>query len=70
MKIRTHITIEKDILGKSREQAKRLGLSMSSYVRLIMVERLHWYNGNGLVSNPATFSFWRNRAQPSGLPGQ
>ena len=40
MKMRTHITIDIDILGKATEDAKRLGgLSMSAYVGLLMLHR-------------------------------
>ena len=36
MKVRTHITIEKEILDYAKIAAKRLGLSMSAYVGLLI----------------------------------
>ena len=39
MKVRTHITIEKEILDTATEDARRLGLSISSYVGLLMLNR-------------------------------
>ena len=36
MKIRTHITIEKETLDAATKDAKRLGLSMSAYVGLLI----------------------------------
>ena len=41
MKIRTHFTIENGIMDKAKEDARRMGLSLSSYVGLLMVERLN-----------------------------
>ena len=39
MKVRTHITVEKDILDKGKEDATQMGLSMSSYVGMLIIDR-------------------------------
>ena len=45
MKIRIHITIEKEILDKAKYHAKRVGLSLSTLVslRLAMIEPTNPY---------------------------
>ena len=46
MKIRTHITIERNILAKVEEDAKKFGISMSALVSLLIVgndNRSGWF---------------------------
>ena len=45
MKIRTHISIEKEILAQAKEHAKRLGMSLSTLVsiRIAMIEPTNPY---------------------------
>ena len=36
MKVRTHVTIEKELLDYAKRAAKQLGVSMSAYVGLLI----------------------------------